>query len=100
MLTHLPQFETSESNTCEVQNSLGETLNVYDRTLADPNECGPLSVGRWLNQATAFIFVNGNVRLAEHDEEGNEYDPVFPFQLKFVANPALEPTDGDTRFYD
>ena len=101
LLTHLPQFEDNDKHKCAVEDSKGVTKNVLDRTTVYPSECGPMTVGRWLNQATTFIYVNGNVRMAEYDENGNKFEkPVFPFQLKYVANPALKPTDGNSRFYD
>ena len=64
-----------------------------------------MSAGRWLSQTTKFIFANGNIRMAEYDQDGNfAASPHFPFRLKFVAGDAVAgdnatSTNGDSRFY-
>ena len=59
LLTHLPQFKESENHICEAPS--GDW--VLDRRETN-GECGPQTGGRWLSQASPFIFQNGNVRLA------------------------------------
>jgi len=55
--THLPNFKNSENdfdNMCQRQ---GEFF--YDHSEVREDECAPLSMGRWLNQANhsfGFIF--------------------------------------------
>jgi len=65
-----------------------------------------MTAGRWLSQATKFIFANGNYRMAEYDQDGNFFtEPKYPFRLKFVAGEAVVGqnairTNGESRFYE
>jgi hypothetical protein len=43
---------------------------VMDKSEVHPGECGPMTAGRWMGQAAINIAQNGNVRLAEYDEDG------------------------------
>ena len=64
-------------------------------------ECGPKTIGKFNAQATTFVFQNGNLDLAEFNEDGTQVEnPDFPFFIKFVPRAGLPVTDGTARFFE
>ena len=100
----LPVFaeHDSQENVCLDEDGAA----VFNASKLVKEECGPLSVGRWMAQVgKRHQFINGHVDLASFDQDGihpvpYEEWPKYPFDLEFVPNrEILAPTDGTDRFY-
>ena len=88
---YLPSFKNNEE---QIEQSLcrSEDQDIFDHSKVHKSECAPLSMGRYMNNATTSkqIYQNGNIDLAHFDQDGNPaIKPKFPMILKFVPNREL-----------
>ena len=61
-------------------------LEFLDKSEIHSGQCGPMTAGRWLGNAAIRIFSNGNLDLAQFDENGKAPEgkpPKFPWSLRF-----------------